>query len=243
MIWTNRCAPMPAARKQSFAGFTLVELLVVIGIISILASMLLPALQKARETARLSSCASNMRQVNLALTTYADDNSSYPCREYDATGGYKTWPSCLLEEGCFGSPAVYGKACPQEKVMYCPSINPRIYRFGTLIKNSHYDYGYNLDIHWAAFIKPGAILRPSKAFFLGECLPRSGYYGLQQQDGYVTYGPLFYDPRHQGNNRAMNILYYDSHVGPKRESWFANAWQYGLLPWHNGTAYIPGHEE
>jgi prepilin-type N-terminal cleavage/methylation domain-containing protein len=61
----------------SFSGFTLVELLVVIGIISVLISVLLPALARARESANRVVCMSNFRQVGIAVVMYVNENKGY----------------------------------------------------------------------------------------------------------------------------------------------------------------------
>lgn len=93
--------------------FTLVELLIVIAIIVILAAMLLPALNKARDKAKASSCISNMKQISLALDMYQNDNRDlYP--EVQGGASFTGWTSQLYDH----------KYIPNYGTMVCPSRAP-----------------------------------------------------------------------------------------------------------------------
>jgi len=176
------------------SAFTLVELLVVIGIIALLISVLLPSLNRARESARTVACLSNLRQLGLANQMYANDYKGYIAPMRGATMGYhasgpQSWASYLThyldqtkplrndlpslttaEQKAYNS--IWTKiVCPSEDMsrLAYPE-NEVYYTYAMNIDVSsgvYYDRGWGLSTFWA---QPGRIRKLTEINNYTDCM-------------------------------------------------------------------------
>ena len=150
-------SPVDGVRPTRRA-FTLIELLVVIAIISVLASMLLPALRQAQEKAKQTSCINRLRQLGMIWVLYQQDFDDYLPSACVADGpGY--WFNHL--ERSTDDWTTYVK---------CPSSEYRYYTTGVAHSYDKWGYGINAKSfpYHGSYMRAGKIRNPSLLFFFGD---------------------------------------------------------------------------
>ena len=121
------CAHPPSSRsvksEDLHSGFTLIELLVVMAIIAVLAALLLPAVQSAREAARRSQCLNNIRQISLAAANYLSSNRSYPSGWICASGDPNCTPTAPGATTYYTSSGTGKFRYPDHSLLSMDSVN------------------------------------------------------------------------------------------------------------------------
>ncbi len=231
----RRCVEEPHSRERESAtpvrdsrGFTLVELLVVIAIVAILASLLLPALGRAKATAHRAKCMSNLRQLGLAARMYWDDNEDQ-CFRYRGAfthNGVVYWFG-WLEQGAEGQrafDATQGALYPYLQgrgVEICPSLNYSMGQFKLKAKGAAYGYGYNLHLSVALNRPPiriSSLTHPANTALFADAAqvntfqpPASPSNPMLEEFYYVSTNTTE-ATAHFRHGRKANVIFCDGHV-------------------------------
>jgi prepilin-type N-terminal cleavage/methylation domain-containing protein/prepilin-type processing-associated H-X9-DG protein len=202
-------------RVQASDGFTLIELLVVISIIALLIAILLPALSQARQAGLSISCGSNLKQLTLAFTLYAQDNDDFfpPPGTY---GGDFRWfmPAGIIQAYLGQSleeQTAWGTSEGMDPVYYCPAYpmqtepNPepgvtRTYGYNDQLGDVDFYVGPGLDS-----LRITAVKLPSKVIFL--------YDGFIYRPFFLEFSLAHISDNHgNGSVGRANISFVDGHV-------------------------------
>ena len=174
--WFSTAPRLRTAVRPGRGGFTLIELLMVMAILSILAALLLPSMVRAKQQAHRIKCVNNVRQLNLSLAMYADDNEGeFPPRALPPN----TWVNQL--RSYYQSDALL--VCPSDAGWETRSylINGWNDYFEATLSAA--DYEAYRDWYWPHGLRESAIQEPSETITFGEKITGSFHYHMDYHQG------------------------------------------------------------
>ncbi|MEM1212848.1 MAG: prepilin-type N-terminal cleavage/methylation domain-containing protein [Planctomycetota bacterium] len=218
------CTTDADARDLGRPAFTLIELLVVISIVALLVAILLPVLGAARETARTSVCASNLRNIGLAVLAYTDEYEDRMPTILDY--GFATDPRYTPVERIrfqYWAARMERDGYLVEDVVYCPllddedkSIATRVNSYGlrgNVIGRPDLPRNYEFDLPVSVILQPSAhvILADSISVF-GTAIDVNGRYWIRADDLTGGQDPTANERVHMRHGDAANQTFLDGHV-------------------------------